>query len=185
MPLTQDKQDLVRQLLLAIGEDPEREGLKGTPDRVVRSWAELYGGYAEDPKEILSTQFLAPKSRMVLINGIDFRSTCEHHMMPFGGQVDIAYWPKDHVVGLSKFARLVNCFARRLQIQENMTDQIADAICTYVDSSGVAVRVQAIHTCMSARGAMSRGKMVTFALRGIVEDNEALLAQWQASLPPC
>lgn len=176
--------DLVRQLLLAIGEDPDREGLADTPERVVRSWGELYGGYTDEPEKILATRFRATTSKMVCVNGIDFFSMCEHHMLPFHGVVDIAYIPRDYVVGLSKFARLVHCFARRLQIQEQMTNQIAQAIQEHVETDGVAVRVQAHHTCMSSRGVRTRGSMmITFAETGIFEEDEGIMARWQASLP--
>jgi len=182
--MTDDDRSLVRQLLEAIGEDPDRDGLKDTPDRVVRSWLELYAGYNDDPKEILSKRFRATSSRMVCLNGIDYFSMCEHHMLPFHGTVDIAYIPKDYVVGISKFARLVNCFARRLQIQEQMTNQICDAINEHVETDGVAVRVQGKHTCMCGRGVMARGaNMVTFAEAGKFADDVHLLHRWESSLP--
>jgi GTP cyclohydrolase I len=179
------KEEIVRQFLLAIGENPERDGLKDTPTRVVRSWSELYAGYRDDPKKILSKRFRATSSKMVCLNGIEYTSMCEHHTMPFHGTVDIAYLPKDYVVGISKFARLVECFARRLQIQENMTNQIASAIHTYVDTKGVAVRVQGQHTCMCARGVRSRGTtMITFSETGLFEEDPLLMQRWQHSLPP-
>jgi GTP cyclohydrolase I len=173
----------VREMLRFIGDDPTREGLVDTPARVVRAWLEMFSGYREDPRVHLERQFETTSSQMVHVNGIDFSSTCEHHVLPFVGTVDIAYLPRARVVGLSKFARLVDGYARRLQIQERLTNEIADAIASSVDVLGVAVRVRAKHSCMSLRGARNAGAaMVTTALRGsfLLAD---VRGEWLSSLP--
>lgn len=177
-------EDIVRRMIEAIGDDVTREGLADTPARVVRSWGELFSGYREDPRRHLSKTFDASSSSMVCVNGIEFVSTCEHHMLPFIGTVDVAYIPRARVVGLSKFARLVDGYARRLQIQERLTDQIADAIAECVDTLGVGVRVRARHSCMSLRGARNAGaSMTTTALRGALRDEAAARAEWLTGLP--
>jgi GTP cyclohydrolase I len=181
--MTTTNEALVRAMIKAIGDDPDREGVIDTPDRVVRSWRELFSGYDEDPKLHLAKTFEASSSSMVCINGIDLVSTCEHHMLPFLGTCDIAYLPRGRVVGLSKFARLVDGFARRLQIQERLTDQVADAIAE-IDTLGVAVRIRARHSCMSLRGARNSGaSMTTVALRGVFKDDAAARAEWLSGLP--
>jgi len=147
-----DAEEHVKALLRLMGEDINREGLLKTPYRVIKSFEELYAGYKEDPADILGTTFESDADEMVFCNDIDFWSTCEHHMIPFFGKVHIAYVPKGRVVGLSKLARVVNVFAKRLQIQEQMTTQIADAIMTHIDAEGVGVVVEAQHLCMKARG---------------------------------
>ena len=160
-------QSMLSLILEVIGEDPSREGLLDTPDRVVRSWKEIYGGYNEDPKAHLSKTFDSASSQMVSVNGIEFFSTCEHHMLPFHGTADVTYIPKSKVVGLSKVARMVSGYARRLQIQERLTDQIADAMLSIDGVESVAVRVRAKHFCMVARGVRNGGaQMTTTALRG-------------------
>lgn len=158
----------VIDILIAIGEDPEREGLKDTPKRVVKSWGELYAGYKQDPAEILSTVFEdGACDEMVILKGIEFSSMCEHHMLPFIGVAHVGYLPKGKVVGLSKLARLVDCFAKRLQIQEKMTQQIAKAIQTHLNPKGVGVVIEAHHQCMSCRGVKKQGTtMVTSAMLG-------------------
>lgn len=160
----------LREILRYIGEDPDREGLKGTPGRIIRSWSKLYGGYNQIPSEIMKADFSADGyDQMVVLKGIEFWSTCEHHMLPFFGEVSVGYLPgKDgRVVGISKLARAVEIFARRLQIQERMTGEIADAVqeCTGAQGTGVIVKAQ--HLCMVARGIeKQRSWMVTSALRG-------------------
>lgn len=165
---------IVRAMLEAIGEDPSREGLLETPSRVVKSWGELYGGYKQDYKTILGTTFSTEGYKvdeMVLCRDIEVYSTCEHHILPFYGRAHVAYIPKDRVVGLSKLARLVDCFSRRLQIQEKLTNQIADAILRVLDPRGVAVVIEARHHCMCARGvAKQNSEMVTSALRGAFKE---------------
>lgn len=144
----------VHDLLLAIGEDPQREGLKETPERVVRAYQHLFSGYDEDPNKVLAIAFTDDFfDGMIIESHIDFVSTCEHHMLPFFGQVHIGYIPKDNrLTGASKLARVVEVFARRLQIQERMTRQIAQAIQDVLDPIGVGVIVEAQHMCMTARG---------------------------------
>lgn len=160
---------LVRGILIAIGEDPDREGLLETPKRVVKSWKEIFGGYSENPEQILSTVFEdGTCDEMVLLKNIPFASTCEHHMLPFIGTAHVAYVPDGKVVGLSKLARLVDCFAKRLQIQEKMTKQVSDSIQTHLKPKGVAVVIEAHHQCMSCRGIRKTGTvMVTSSMTGI------------------
>lgn len=164
--------DLIRNFLTMIGEDPSREGLVETPKRVVKSWAELYAGYQQDPTEILSTCFEdGACDEMVILKDIDFSSMCEHHILPFRGKAHVAYVPAGKVVGLSKLARLVDCYAKRLQIQEKMTQQIADAINGTLKPKGVAVVIEAHHQCMSCRGVGKAGAtMITSSMLGIFRD---------------
>jgi GTP cyclohydrolase I len=174
---------IIRQIIKAIGDNPDREGLIDTPSRVVKSWNELFSGYREDPTIHLEKTFDSTSSQMISINGISLVSTCEHHMLPFTGTCDIAYIPKNRVVGLSKFARLVDGFSRRLQIQERLTNEIADAIESKVECLGVAVRIQAKHSCMSLRGAKNHSaSMTTTALRGIFLTGGDARQEWLASL---
>lgn len=139
-------------LLLQLGENLDREGLQGTPDRVERAWAEFLEGYTLDPKEILGTTFTAESTGIQVGLGISFSSMCEHHLLPFFGEVSIVYSPDKQVAGLSKLARLVDCFARRLQIQERMTQQIADTFYEYLEPHGVLVLCRAKHLCCHGRG---------------------------------
>jgi GTP cyclohydrolase I len=166
-------EDLIRQILKHIGDDPEREGLKDTPKRVVKAWLELYAGYKQDPAEILSTVFEEGScDEMVILKDIEFVSTCEHHMEKILGTVDIGYVPDKRVVGLSKLARLVDCFARRLQIQEKFTTDIASAITEHLKPKGVAVVVKASHQCMSCRGVKKSGAtMITSSMTGIFRED--------------
>ena len=164
----------VREILIAIGEDPEREGLLKTPSRVARAYAELMSGLREDPKEHLKTIFTEQYDEVVLLRNIEFQSMCEHHLLPFTGRAHVAYLPKGKVVGLSKLARLVDGFARRPQVQERLTTQVADAIMQELDPRGAACVIEATHTCMTIRGAKKPGAtMVTSALRGIFKKNPA------------
>lgn len=145
--------DLIRALLLAIGEDPNREGLRDTPSRVVKSWEEIYAGYHVNLEEIFSTMFEdGACDEMVILKDIDFSSTCEHHLLPFLGKAHVGYIPHGRVIGVSKLARLVDAFAKRLQIQEKMTEQISYAIEQHLKPLGVAVVIEAHHQCMSCRG---------------------------------
>ena len=158
----------VRDILVAVGEDVEREGLKDTPDRVARMYAELLGGMREDPKKHLRSVFTENYEEIVLLRDIPFYSICEHHMMPFIGSAHVAYLPSGSVLGVSKLARIVDSFARRLQTQERLTYQIADFIMNSLQSQGVAVVLEAWHSCMTIRGIKKPGStMVTSALRGI------------------
>ena len=145
-----EARELVRQLLVLAGENPDREGLRDTPARVVKSWGELYGGYRMKPEKILTTTFAESGGydQMVVLRNIDFFSTCEHHCLPFFGKAHVAYIPDKLVVGISKLARLVECFARRLQIQEVMTSQIADSIEAILKPLGVGVFVEADALCI-------------------------------------
>jgi len=157
----------VKEILLAVGEDTEREGLKKTPERVARMYAELLGGMHEDPKKHLSI-FSENYDEIVLLRDVPFYSICEHHLMPFIGSANVAYLPSGMVLGVSKLARVVDCFARRLQTQERLTYQIADFIMNSLKPQGVAVVLEASHSCMTIRGIKKPGSvMVTSALRGI------------------
>ena len=161
----------VKDILVAIGEDPDREGLLQTPDRVARMLEELTQGYSDDAKTHLSKVFDESGSEVVIERDIDFSSTCEHHLMPFFGKVHIAYVPSDKVVGLSKLARVVEVFAKRLQLQERLNAQIADAIYQELAPKGVIVVIEAQHTCMTARGVKKVGSnTLTYAVRGEIDD---------------
>ena len=158
----------VREMLLAVGEDVEREGLKKTPERVARMYAELLAGMHEDPKEHLLSVFSENYDEIVLLRNIPFYSICEHHLMPFIGKAHVAYLPSGAILGISKLARIVDCFARRLQAQERLTYQIADFIMNNLKTQGVAVVLEASHSCMTIRGIKKPGSaMVTSAVRGI------------------
>ena len=157
----------VRLLLEGIGEDADREGLIETPDRIARMCEEIYGGYEEDAKEHLCKTFHVENSDMVVEKDITFYSTCEHHLLPFYGKAHVAYIPNEKVGGLSKLARTVEVFARRPQIQENMTAQIADALEEHLQPKGVMVMIEAEHMCMTMRGVQKPGsKTVTTMVRG-------------------
>jgi len=167
-------EDAVIRILQAIGEDPEREGLKDTPKRVVKSWNRLYGGYFIRPKDILSTVFSesGDYDEIVALKGIEFYSNCEHHMLPFYGSIHIGYLPDGKVVGISKLARLVECFSRRLQIQERLTTQISNALNDVLKPKGVGVVVKAQHLCMVARGVEKQHSwMVTSSMTGVFRDD--------------
>lgn len=174
MSRTIDKQKIqtaVRDILVAIGENPDREGLKDTPDRVARMLEELTAGYDESVAEHLSKTFDESGSAIVVERDIDFSSTCEHHLMPFFGKVHIAYVPNDKVVGLSKLARVVDVYAKRLQLQERLNAQIADAIYDELAPKGVIVVIEAQHTCMTARGVKKVGSnTLTYDVRGDIDD---------------
>lgn len=162
----------VREILLAVGEDPDREGLIKTPNRVARAYGELMAGLHSDPKIHLKTVFHERYDEVVLLRGIQFHSLCEHHLLPFTGVAHVAYLPDGKVVGLSKLARLVEGFARRPQVQERLTTQIADALMEELSPIGAACVIEATHTCMTIRGAKKTGAvMVTSALRGIFKEN--------------
>ena len=173
-----DKQKIkqgVRMILEGIGEDPEREGLMETPDRIARMYEEICGGLYESAEEHLKRTFTAEDTEMVVEKDITFYSMCEHHMMPFYGKVHIAYVPDGKVVGLSKLARTVEVYARRLQLQEKMTVEIADALMEYLAPKGVMVLTEAEHMCMTMRGVKKPGsKTVSVVTRGVFEDNERL-----------
>jgi GTP cyclohydrolase I len=163
-----------REVLGGIGEDPDREGLLDTPKRVAKALREMTIGYEQDPKAILATAFEAEGyNEMVVLRNIDFFSMCEHHMLPFFGRATIAYIPRSRVVGISKLARLVDCFSRRLQIQERMTKQIGDALQEHLDPVGFGVSISAKHLCMAARGvAKQNSDMVTQMVGGVIKSDE-------------
>ena len=162
----------VREILFAIGEDPDREGLLRTPNRVARAYGELIAGLSEDPRAHLRTVFNERYDEVVLLRDIEFHSLCEHHLLPFVGKAHVAYLPDGKVVGLSKLARLVEGYARRPQVQERLTTQIADALMEELNPIGAACVIEATHTCMTIRGVQKPGSsMVTSALRGIFKDN--------------
>jgi GTP cyclohydrolase I len=158
----------VREILLAVGEDTEREGLKGTPRRVADMYAELLAGMYENPEKHLRSVFTEKYDEIVLLRDIPFCSICEHHLMPFIGSAHVAYLPSGAVLGVSKLARIVDCFAHRLQVQERLTDQIADFIMNNLKPKGTAVVLEASHSCMTIRGVKKPSSvMVTSSLRGI------------------
>lgn len=165
----------VETLLRMIGEDPHRDGLRETPARVAAAWAELTSGYAEDPAAILSAAVLPEPCRdLVLVRDVEFHSLCEHHLLPFRGVAHLAYLPAGRLVGLSKMARAVEAVARRLQVQERMTQQLSDAIGTALQPLGSAVIVEAEHMCMAMRGVSKPGtRMITSSLRGVLQADGA------------
>ena len=165
----------VRLMLVGIGEDPAREGLRGTPERIARMCEELFGGMHEDAQEHLSRTFSVDTSEIVVEKDISFYSMCEHHILPFYGKAHIAYIPDGKVVGLSKLARTVEVFARRLQVQEQLTGQIADALMEYMQPKGALVMLEAEHMCMTMRGIKKPGSQtITLAKRGVFETDPAL-----------
>jgi GTP cyclohydrolase I len=162
LPSRQQAEDAVRTLIRWAGDDPRREGLLDTPKRVAKAYAEFFAGYAVDPREVLSRTFeeVEGYDEMVMLRDIEFESHCEHHMVPFTGKAHIAYLPTRKVVGISKLARLVDAYARRLQIQEKMTAQIANALNDILQPKGVAVVIEAIHQCMTSRGVHKHGSIM-------------------------
>ena len=166
-------QDLIRQLLAELGEDPSREGLVETPNRVAKAYKFLTSGYDADIDRVLNNAlFTVDYSEMVIVKDIDFYSLCEHHLLPFFGKCHVAYIPSTRVIGLSKIPRLVDVFARRLQVQERLTNQIADTIRDKVAPLGVAVVMEATHLCMSMRGVEKQNSFaVTSAMHGAFRDN--------------
>lgn len=168
-PTRAEAEEAVRTLIRWAGDDPQREGLLGTPDRVVRSYEEFFAGYGEDPVELLKRTFeeTGGYDEMVLLKDIRFESHCEHHMVPIIGRAHVAYLPRTRVVGISKLARVVEVYAKRLQIQEKMTAQIADTIAEVLEPLGVAVVIEAAHQCMTTRGVHKPGvSMVTSRMLG-------------------
>jgi GTP cyclohydrolase I len=170
----------VREILLAIGEDPERDGLIDTPGRVARAYAEQFAGLRQRPEEVLTKVFDADHDEIVLVRDIELYSTCEHHLVPFFGVAHIGYIPneKGQITGLSKLARLVDVYARRPQVQERMTSQIANALETVLEPRGVIVVIEAEHLCMSMRGVRKPGaRTVTSAVRGVFRDSARTRAE--------
>ena len=175
-PTRQEAEEAVRTLIRWAGDNPEREGLLGTPDRVVRSYLEFFAGYEEDPTEILKRTFeeVEGYDEVVVLRDIRVESYCEHHMVPIIGRVHIGYLPDKRVVGISKLARVVDAYAKRLQIQEKMTAQIANTIQEVLEPRGVAVVIEAAHQCMTTRGVHKPGvTMVTSRMLGAFRDNAA------------
>lgn len=173
-PTREEAEAAVRTLIRWAGDDPTREGLRGTPDRVVRSYEEFFAGYGEEPEQILSRTFEETEGydELVLLKDIRLESHCEHHMVPIIGRAHVGYLPDRRVVGISKLARVVEAFSKRLQIQEALTAQIADAIQTVLQPKGVAVIIEAAHQCMSTRGVHKTGvTMVTSRMLGAFRDN--------------
>ncbi|MFZ9882646.1 MAG: GTP cyclohydrolase I FolE, partial [Phycisphaerales bacterium] len=165
----------VREMLLALGEDPDRDGLLETPKRVAKAYAELFRGLREDAGEHLARTFEQRSEELITVTNINFFSVCEHHLLPFHGQAHVAYLPRHgRVVGLSKLARTVEVFARRPQLQERLTDQIADALVEHLDVAGAVVMVEGEHMCMRMRGVRSHdAQMTTFARRGVYREEES------------
>ncbi len=170
----------IREILAAIGEDPDRDGLAATPARVARAYAEQFSGLSQHPEDVLGTVFDADHDELILVRDIEVYSTCEHHLVPFFGRAHVAYIPneKGQITGLSKLARLVDIYARRPQVQERMTSQIADALMRVLEPRGALVVIEAEHLCMSMRGVRKPGaKTVTSAVRGIIRDSASTRAE--------
>lgn len=184
-PSRAEAEAAVRTLLRWAGDDPTREGLLGTPDRVVRSYEEFFSGYAEDPREILQRTFEETDGydEMVVLKDIRLESHCEHHMVPIIGVAHIAYLPNRRVVGISKLARIVDAYAHRLQIQEKLTAQIANTLQEVLDPLGVAVVIEAAHQCMTTRGVHKTGvSMVTSRMLGAFRENDATRREFLAMI---
>jgi len=182
-PTKEQAKEAVKTLLKWAGDDPNREGLLDTPARVVRAYEEYFSGYREDPREYLERTFeeVHGYDEMVVLRDIPFESHCEHHLAPIIGKVHVAYLPKNRVVGISKLARVVGAFSRRLQVQEKMTAQIADCINETLKPDGVGVVVEAVHHCMTTRGVHTHGvSMVTTSLLGAFKTNNDTRAEFMA-----
>jgi GTP cyclohydrolase IA len=164
----------VREILIAVGEDPDREGLRETPDRVARMYAEVFRGLHQDPRVHLDKLFTQKYDEMVLIRDIQFESFCEHHLLPFTGKAHVAYLPNGKVVGLSKIPRVIDVMAKRPQMQERLTEEVADLLMRELDAKGVAVVMEAMHSCMTVRGVhKSESTFVTSAMRGAFKERLA------------
>lgn len=185
-PRTPALEDLVSGVLKSLGEDPERDGLRQTPARVARSLSFLTGGYWEDPKEVVNgAVFENDSDEMVLVRGVEFYSLCEHHLLPFFGKCHLAYLPAGKVIGLSKLARLVEVFSRRLQVQERMTLEIAKALSELIPNHGVGVVVEAQHLCMKMRGVQKQGgDTVTSALLGRFREDHRTRHEFLSLIQP-
>lgn len=178
-PVDQDRiKRAVREILLAVGEDPDREGLRDTPDRVARMYAEVFQGLHQDPALHLRRLFTQPYDEMVTIKDIRFASFCEHHLLPFTGRAHVAYLPKGKVVGLSKIPRVLDILSNRPQVQERLTVEVAELLMEELDARGVAVVIEATHTCMTIRGVQKPGSTcVTSAMLGTFRDKHATRAE--------
>lgn len=173
-------ENAVREILAAIGEDPDRDGLKETPARVARAYEEQFAGLGQRPGDVLTTVFEADHEEMVLVKDIELYSTCEHHLVPFYGSAHVGYIPNSdgRITGLSKLARLVDVFARRPQVQERLTAQVADSVMEHLEPRGVIVAIEAEHLCMTMRGVRKPGaKTVTSAVRGIFRSSDRTRAE--------
>lgn len=174
-----DRQQLVKELLKTIESDVEREGLVDTPRRVDKAFDKIFSGYNQDPRDLLTIFESENYDEMIIVRNIEFYSTCEHHMLPFFGKVQIGYIPRGKIIGLSKIPRLVEIFARRLQNQERMTTQIGDTLMELLDPKGVAVVVEAKHFCMMARGVEKQmSEVTTSALKGLFKKDQATRAEF-------
>jgi GTP cyclohydrolase I len=185
MPTREEAEAAVRTLIRYSGDNPNREGLLATPSRVVRSFDEFYVGYRQKPVEVLGTTFAeyGGYEDFVLVRDIDFVAHCEHHMLPITGRAHVAYWPQDRVVGISKLARIVDTFAKRLTMQEKMNAQIAEAIESVLRPKGVAVLIDAAHQCMSIRGAEKpHSSTITSVYTGIFRDNAPVRDRFLAGI---
>ncbi len=168
----------VREILFAVGVDPDREGLQETPDRVARMYAEIFAGLNKDPSEPLQKCFTEKYEEIVLVKDISFDSFCEHHLLPFMGKAHVAYLPNGKIVGLSKLARVVEILSRRPQVQERMTETLADLLMDQLEARGVGVVLEATHTCMTVRGVRKQGSIcTTSAVRGSFRDNQSTRAE--------
>jgi GTP cyclohydrolase I len=173
----------VREILLAVGEDPDREGLRETPARVARMYAELFSGLHADPRELLRKSFTQKYDEVVIVKDIDFNSMCEHHLLPFLGKAHIGYLPKGRIVGLSKLARVVEVLSHRPQVQERMTEQLADLLMQETGARGVGVVLEATHTCMTIRGVRKPNSVcTTSAMRGSFRDNASTRSEFLSLL---
>jgi GTP cyclohydrolase I len=173
----------VREILLAVGEDPDREGLRETPERVARMYAELFAGLHKDPRQVLRKTFTEKYDEMVLLRDVGFESLCEHHLLPFMGKAHIAYIPNGRIVGLSKLARAVEVLSRRPQVQERMTEQLADLLMDELGARGAGVILEATHTCMTVRGVRKPNSvMTTSAMRGVFQTNPSTRTELLALL---
>ena len=169
----------IKNIIEKIGEDPNREGLKETPERVERAYKEIFSGYSQNPKDLMKTFTEGTCHEMVILKNCEFYSTCEHHMFPFFGHISIGYIPNGKVIGISKLARLVDCFSKKMQIQERMTTEIADCIMNELGAKGVMVVCEGVHFCMRSRGVKKQdASMVTSAIRGSFSENDALRAEF-------
>jgi GTP cyclohydrolase IA len=171
----------VREILLAIGEDPDREGLVETPERVARMYEEMFSGLRKDPAIVLRKTFTEKYDEMVLVKNISFESMCEHHLLPFFGKAHIAYLPNGRIVGLSKLARIVEILSHRPQVQERMTEELADLVMDELNARGVGVVLEAAHTCMSIRGVRKADSVcATSAMRGVFQTNISTRTEFMA-----
>jgi len=182
LPLAVDEESIckaVRDILRAVGEDPDREGLRDTPARVARMYAEMFSGLRKDPREPLQKTFTQKYDEMVVVKDIAFESMCEHHLLPFVGKAHVAYLPNGKIVGLSKLARAVEILSRRPQVQERMTQELADLLMKELDARGVGVILEATHTCMTIRGVRKAGSLcTTSAMRGGFKDNQSTRSEF-------